>query len=115
MLASAFKGCKACRWSTPWNLKISSVAFQAAHPELHHYTNAAGLKGIVSTNTIWATHFRDLNDSTEVTHLRQSFADALALRYEELIARQTLSEGLRELYEREGGSQKLARSAERAI
>jgi len=91
------------------DLEISSVAFQAAHPELHHYTNAAGLKGIVSSNTIWATHFSDLNDSTEVTHLRQAFAEALAPRYEELIARQNLSEELPQLYERDGGSQKLAR------
>jgi hypothetical protein len=55
------------------DLEISSVEFQAAHPELHHYTNAGGLEGIIKSNTIRATHFCDLNDSSEVTHLRASF------------------------------------------
>jgi hypothetical protein len=36
--------------------------FIATHPELHHYTTFQGLKGIVETNTIWATHYCDLND-----------------------------------------------------
>lgn len=87
------------------DLEISSIAFQAAHPELHHYTNEDGLRGILSTNTIWATHFRDLNDTTEVTHLRQSFEKALAPRYDEIIAKRSLGV---DSYQHEGGSPRLA-------
>jgi hypothetical protein len=48
---------------------VSGLA--AAHPELHHYTTFAGLKGIVESNTLWATHFLDLNDSREVFLLEE--------------------------------------------
>jgi hypothetical protein len=38
----------------------------APRPEsLYHYTNAAGLKGIIESKTIWATQFDFLNDRTE--------------------------------------------------
>lgn len=47
------------------------------HPELHHYTNLAGLQGIVSSGTLWATRFDKLNDSTEVHHLRHRLVDAV--------------------------------------
>ena len=32
-----------------------------------HYTNAAGLKGILETKRIFATHVRYLNDLSEIT------------------------------------------------
>lgn len=38
------------------------------YAELMHYTNAAGLVGIVSSSTIWATHANFLNDSEEIKH-----------------------------------------------
>ena len=34
-------------------------------PELHHYTTYGGIRGILETNTLWATHFRATNDRTE--------------------------------------------------
>ena len=45
---------------------IAHPDFMAVHPELYHYTNLDGLKGILSTKSLWATHFANLNDSTEV-------------------------------------------------
>jgi len=36
------------------------------HPELFHYTNAKGLIGIIESQSIWATDYRYLNDSTEI-------------------------------------------------
>jgi len=33
---------------------------------LLHYTNAEGVKGILETNCLWATHFRFLNDEQEI-------------------------------------------------
>jgi hypothetical protein len=35
---------------------------------LSHYTNRAGLEGITSTGTLWATNFLMLNDSAEYFH-----------------------------------------------
>jgi Protein of unknown function (DUF2971) len=36
------------------------------HPELFHYTTAAGLEGILKTQTLWATHAMFLNDPSEI-------------------------------------------------
>ncbi len=36
------------------------------HPELMLYTAADGLKGIITSKTLWATHAGFLNDSEEV-------------------------------------------------
>ena len=35
--------------------------------ELFHYTNVDGLEGILKSQNLWATHFRFLNDPTELT------------------------------------------------
>jgi hypothetical protein len=44
---------------------------------LFHYTTAAGLLGIVESETIWATDLRFLNDATELTYARDRFLDGL--------------------------------------
>jgi hypothetical protein len=36
--------------------------------KLYHYTDSAGLKGIVDSKSIWLTHFRYTNDASEVTY-----------------------------------------------
>lgn len=43
------------------------------HPELFHYTNAKGLVGIIESQSIWATNYRYLNDSTEVKFFSQNY------------------------------------------
>lgn len=45
--------------------------------ELFHYTNINGLKGILETQTLWATHYAYLNDSQELKHF---FEDGLFLK-----------------------------------
>src|SRR5690348_15361038 len=42
----------------------------AENPELHHYTDRAGLEGIWETGVLFATRYDFLNDSTEIEHLR---------------------------------------------
>ena len=61
------------------------------HPELFHYTGMAALKGILESNSLWATHQRHLNDSSElmllwpkfeaacVAHLNKTFSRYVAL------------------------------------
>lgn len=51
-----------------------------AHPELHHYTDEIGLRGILNSNELWATHYTCLNDTTEVFHLRSLLIPILARR-----------------------------------
>ncbi len=40
----------------------------AVDTTLYHYTNAVGLKGILESQTIWFTDYRDLNDPSELVH-----------------------------------------------
>ena len=84
---------------TSTELTIASVEFRASHPKLHHYTARSGLEGIVQSNSLWATRYRDLNDSAEIVHLKEPFASALAPRFDEIVERQKLNRQLRMLYE----------------
>jgi hypothetical protein len=67
-------------------LTIVDAKFCLEHPELHHYTTYAGLKGIFESNTLWATHFADLNDTAELTILREPLISAVAARLSKLLS-----------------------------
>ena len=54
-------------------------------PELHHYTDTGGLKGIVESNSLWATYFGDLNDAQEVHALRVPLVDELGNRLDRVV------------------------------
>jgi hypothetical protein len=56
------------------------VSLVRDHPHLYHYTTEAGLKGIVESNSLWATYFRDMNDATEIHELRAPLVRELARR-----------------------------------
>jgi hypothetical protein len=43
---------------------VEHARFQGS---IFHYTNAAGFQGIVQSRQIWATHYRHLNDSAELS------------------------------------------------
>ncbi|WP_109314281.1 DUF2971 domain-containing protein [Pseudovibrio ascidiaceicola] len=43
--------------------------------KVFHYTDAAGLKGILETGKIWATHFEFLNDEKEILHGAELFKE----------------------------------------
>lgn len=36
------------------------------YEHLYHYTNLSGLKGILSSQSLWATHYKHLNDQSEM-------------------------------------------------
>jgi hypothetical protein len=65
--------------------EIAAPGFADQYPELHHYTDLNGLRGIISTNTLWATHFSHLNDNTEVLLLREPMIDELVERVREAL------------------------------
>lgn len=59
---------------------------------LFHYTNSIGLRGIVQRKKIWATHYRFLNDASEIDYglfvlgavvdeLKARYKDPLVLRF----------------------------------
>jgi hypothetical protein len=62
------------------DFQVAAPDFATKHPELHHYTNFNGLRGIIESNTLWATHFAYLNDSSEVTLLQKPMVDTLSAR-----------------------------------
>ncbi len=48
--------------------------------DLWHYTTAEGLKGILSSQTLWVTDYRYLNDSSEFIYSKQIIRGSL-IRY----------------------------------
>jgi hypothetical protein len=44
---------------------------------LYHYTDVAGLIGICSTQSLWATNLRFMNDARELAHSRKLMIDVL--------------------------------------
>lgn len=79
------------------------------HPEFFHYTNAAGLSGIIQNQTLWATHYAYLNDSEEIKHFHKTrlpnlLQDVVGVRLNELIEEDSSSQSL---IEQEGGKENI--------
>ena len=45
--------------------------------KIYHYTDLNGLKGIIESGSLWATHFSFLNDSNELIHGMNCLGNAL--------------------------------------
>ena len=89
--------------------KFDNPNLAVDHPELHHYTTAGGLAGILASKTIWATHFSDLNDSSEIRLLQDPLKQALAARCRKLvIERQRENSKMLVRVMKLGGPQKVA-------
>jgi hypothetical protein len=54
--------------------------------ELYHYTGTHGLKGIINSQTLWATHYRYLNDTEEVTLFRDRLPNFLRPVFKNIFA-----------------------------
>ncbi len=82
------------------------------HPELFHYTNAKGLVGIIESQSIWATDYRYLNDSTEIKFFLKdclpSFLQPIGEEYlNELISQNSITQLL---INQQGGREKIIKS-----
>jgi len=78
-------------------------------PELHHYTDRRGLEGIWKTNSLWAMHFSNLSDSSEIVLLKEPLEEALATHFEPLIIkRQRESPSVRRHVAKQGGLEVVA-------
>jgi hypothetical protein len=42
---------------------VCSAETVSRHPELYHYTNLGGFEGIVGSQTLWCSHYREMSDA----------------------------------------------------
>jgi hypothetical protein len=86
---------------------ICSSELKVGHPELFHYTGRAAFKAIVSSNTLWSTHFRHLNDDAEVSTLKPQLLETMAAVLNREVKNHNT--GIRNRYFRHGGAKPMAR------
>ena len=65
-------------------LVVCAAELKRDHPELYHYTKRGGFEGILSNDTLRASHFRDMDDKREVWLLKERLIPALAPRFDAL-------------------------------
>jgi hypothetical protein len=87
--------------------EICSAKLKAEHPELFHYTGRGGFEPIVTNNTLWATHFRHLNDDAEISTLRPQLQQTMAQVLQREVKKQNT--GIRNQYYHAGGAAPMAR------
>jgi hypothetical protein len=86
------------------------------HPELHHYTTRSGLEGICKTNSLWAIHFSNLSDTSEIVLLKKPLEAALATLFKRLIIEwQRESFYVRRQVAKKGGLEVVAREHARSF
>jgi hypothetical protein len=84
------------------------------HPELHHYTTREGLAGIWKNNTLWATHFSHLSDSSEIVLVRNPLVAALEVPIKrQIMSKQHESFRTRRFVEKQGGVDAVTKSLAR--
>lgn len=59
---------------------------ETVHPEIFHYTAQAGLEGILKNQSLWATNYRHLNDSTEIILFKDRLKEILIPTAREVFA-----------------------------
>ena len=91
------------------DIAICDANFVTEHPEVYHYTTRAGLEGLTKTQTIWASHYQSLNDSSELEHFREAFALTLSPKFDAVIQRKNLNDKMLRIYAESGGPLQLAR------
>lgn len=86
------------------------------HPVLHHYTDINGLTGILESQSLWATHYKALNDFSEIEHIRPRL-ESLTYQLVNELMRHAARESLkyRRFLDRNGGLHKCSRQEARTI
>ncbi len=57
---------------------VCSVETMSRHPELYHYTKPAAFEGIVGSQTLWCSHYREMLDFDEVRLMSDLLPPAIA-------------------------------------
>lgn len=78
-------------------------AITAKHPELFHYTTARGLEGILTSQTIWATHVSFLNDTSEMIEFANRLPEILSPIIQTILESMAPVPGREAMIEQAGG------------
>lgn len=63
--------------------------------KLYHYTDFAGLRGILQTHSLWATYTRTLNDGSERQYGEKAIIDYLRAHFQEGLAKYQFHEAVK--------------------
>jgi hypothetical protein len=86
--------------------EICSVETMFRHPELYHYTKPAAFNGIIESQTLWCSHYREMLDTHEVQLMRNLLPAAVAPRMDAIV--ENLNRKTRKRWEATGGGAKTA-------
>jgi hypothetical protein len=64
---------------------VCSIETMSRHPELYHYTKAPAFEGIVCSQTLWCSHYREMLDTDEVRLMRKLLPLAVAPRMDAIV------------------------------
>ena len=64
---------------------VCSVETMSRHPELYHYTKQAAFEGILGSQTLWCSHYREMLDTNEVQLMRGLLPPAVAPRMDAIV------------------------------
>jgi hypothetical protein len=85
------------------------------HPALYHYTTEAGLRGIIDSQSIHATHYAFMNDYKEMHAFEARLEQLMVARAKKLFEGVAKNEAIRKRMEADGGIDGLARHDAAAI
>src|SRR3712207_4822995 len=92
-------------------IDLSEPKVEDVYAELFHYTDRAGLKGIWTTGTLWATRYDCLNDASESRHLSEVLREPVVVRVRKrLIEEKRSSLRTQRLVQKAGGVDRVAKA-----
>jgi hypothetical protein len=86
---------------------ICSADTMAQHPELYHYTNPLAFEGIVTSKTLWCSHFSEMLDVDEIRLMRGLLPPAIAPLMDAIVEHE--NRHVRRLWKKAGRGEKTAR------
>lgn len=92
---------------------VCSVETMSRHPELYHYTRPVAFEGIVTLQTLWCSHYREMLDTNEVQLMRGLLPQAVAPPMDAIA--ETLNRSSRRIWKKAGGGAKTARDLINAL
>lgn len=104
---------------------ICSAETKSRHPEVYHYTKPGAFEGIISSQTLWCSHYREMisdehktTDKNEIELAREPLIAAVAPLMDALIEKnenQKFSRPMRRSWRKLGGGQQTARDLVNAL
>src|ERR1700730_2091613 len=86
---------------------VCSVETMSRHPELYHYTKPMGFRGIVGSQTLWCSHYREMLDTNELRLMRDLLPPAVGPRMDAIVEKRNRK--TRRLWDASGRGPKTAR------